>query len=68
MFIQTKIKLLTPRATITYTPDTRAPARIPDRFSTPNKVPKMRCVSITSQPGGIISFSKALVDIFIQVP
>uniref|UniRef100_A0A2P2L895 Uncharacterized protein n=1 Tax=Rhizophora mucronata TaxID=61149 RepID=A0A2P2L895_RHIMU len=49
------------------TPDTSDPARIPERVSTPNKIPITRGVSITSAPGGIISLMEASVEILTQV-
>ena len=41
------------------TPDTSAPARMPDRVRVPNRMPTTRGVSITSAPGAIISPSEA---------
>uniref|UniRef100_A0A2P2L891 Uncharacterized protein n=1 Tax=Rhizophora mucronata TaxID=61149 RepID=A0A2P2L891_RHIMU len=49
------------------TPETRDPARTPERVSTPKKIPTIRGVSITSAPGGIISLMEASVEIFTQV-
>nr|GMD82800.1 inorganic pyrophosphatase [Ipomoea batatas] len=52
---------------ITCTPETRAPARTPDKVSTPKKIPTISGVSMTRAPGGIISLMEASVEILTQV-
>lgn len=52
---------------LTWTPETRDPARTPERVSTPKKIPTMRGVSMTRAPGGIISLMEASVEILTQV-
>nr|GMD78916.1 inorganic pyrophosphatase [Ipomoea batatas] len=51
---------------ITCTPETRAPARTPDKVSTPKKIPTISGVSMTRAPGGIISLMEASVEILTQ--
>jgi hypothetical protein len=51
----------------TCTPETRAPARTPERVCTPNRVPTIRGVSMTNAPGGIISLMEASVEILTHV-
>ena len=45
------------------TPDTSAPASTPARARVPNRTPTTTGVSMTRQPGGIISDSDAWVEI-----
>uniref|UniRef100_A0A7C8YN61 Uncharacterized protein n=1 Tax=Opuntia streptacantha TaxID=393608 RepID=A0A7C8YN61_OPUST len=50
-----------------WTPETREPARTPERVSTPKNMPTMSGMSMTKAPGGTISLIEASVEILTQV-